>query len=159
MENFDTKTFSEVWNRVSLSEQMPQKNESSDTEKLCCFMDLTAAAEAHYAVMAQKSRSRENRAEFAALQREERENLRELQSAYFILSGDTYAPFTAKPYIISMPDALRERYMAEDSGCAAYHRAAMDSQKGSLTELYSRLARVEEKHAGILLKMIKRMLG
>ena len=157
MEKFDNKTFFEVWDRVTEKPKPIKSGEKTDREKLCFFMDKAAFSEAFYTALAQKSR-RENAEIFRKLLSAVKEDMRELMSAYFVLTGDTYAPERIRPYFSSVLDGVRDMYLAEKAGVEAYHRSAMETENGSLTDLCHRLASMCEKRADKLMEIIKKAL-
>ena len=158
MEKFDNKTFLQVWDRVTEISEPVKTGVKSDKETLCAFMDRASFAQMFYSTLGQRSPSKEIKEVISLLGREEGENLRELMSAYFILTGDTYAPERVRPYFSSVLDGVRTMYIGENENVEAYHRAAMETEKGHLTDLYHRLASREEKHGEKLMALIKKIL-
>ena len=157
MEKFDNKTFLEVWDRVTEKPKPIKSGEQSDREKLCFFMDRAAFCIAFYTALAQKSR-RENAEIFRKLALSVKEDMSELMSAYFVLTGDTYTPERVKPYFSSVLDGVRDMYLAEKAEKEAYHRSAMETENGSITDLCHRLASMCEKRADKLMEIIKKAL-
>lgn len=168
MENlYDSDKFDKVWKKVIAegNAMQPAETEKCQTEKatgteqtLREFMDDEASDEKYYAALAQKCGDRSIQREFQCLSSEEAGHLKRLQIAYFILTGDSYSPQATKPYITSMLDALRSRYIGEVNGEKAYQKAAMEEENGRLSQLYSELAMDEGRHAKKIEEIIERII-
>ena len=83
---------------------------------------------------------------------DERRHAKRLSTAYFLLSGVRYWPIDRKMNPTPAPFAasLRERFMAEQRGAAAYQAAAAETADPCLRQLYEELAGEEDAHAWLI---------
>ena len=63
-----------------------------------------------------------------------------------------------KPYFPSAIDGLRDMYLRETEGAENFRKAAMETDKGSLTDLYHKMAAMSEKRVEKLMELINKAL-
>ncbi len=150
-EGYGLQGFEEVWRRVT------GETEKEPDEAACLrgYMDDERADSAYYAAMAARCRGVREKRLFSRLSAEEAGHLRRLQTAYFMLAGDTYVPRSGRVRIDSMLDALRARHAGETALAETYSRAALSAKNVKLKKLYSSLAADELRHASLLEDVIK----
>ncbi len=161
MEKYDLETLNRVWERVSNT-----ANDVAPEEGACCdvtpvrilreLMREEAAAAAEYSTLA--ARLRNNRCAAAMLRRiaaDERRHFQKLQSAYFMITGDTFSPEVKKPGKAPVIQSLRSMYLGELEAVKAYGRAAEeDPGRG---DLYRNSAADEKWHSAMLKNLIERL--
>lgn len=88
----------------------------------------------------------------SAIAADERRHAKRLSTAYFLLSGVRYWPIDRKMNPTPAPFAasLRERFMAEQRGAAAYQAAAAETADPCLRQLYEELSGEEDAHAWLI---------
>jgi len=159
---YDKDKFEKVWERVleangghskDTAEKMPEM------QMLCEFMDDKASDEIFYTHLAKKCGDKNGEKLLRALSVQEAEHLKKLQIHYFIMTGDSYRPQYTVPYITSVLDAVRNRYIREVNCETAYQKAAIESSDGKLSQLYSEIAMDEAKHAKSIEKLIEKIIG
>ncbi len=156
----------EVWSRVAESSGYePEKAQDRGTNAaennqtmLQRFIQSEADGVECYKRMSARS-SRNSKLMFARLANDGRANLKQLQMAYFILTGDSYTPKTERKQISSMLSALRERYIAETEGQLSYEKAAAATPDRKLSQLYIKLARGKARNADELEHLIEKVMG
>lgn len=74
-------------------------------------------------------------------------HLRQMETIYFILTGNSYTPAPKPVDMDSVLSALRERYMAELENSERYAEAAKATENARLSALYSELAEDAKRHA------------
>ena len=161
MEKMNFEKMNEVWARetgASDGAAACRSTENSAPELICRFIGDAQRMAALYSALSKKCGAAGN-AVFRKLAADERRNVRHLQTAYFILTGDTCKISGSRAEVKSLLDALREAYLAESAGADAYRRSAIESSNGSITELFSMLADCESNHAAQLRKMISELMN
>ena len=111
-----------------------------------------------YAALARRGRHRAA-ARFAALADQERRHAKRLSTAYFLISGVRYWPVDRVPNPSPAPfsAALREHFMEEQRGAAAYQTAAAETADPCLHELFLELAGEEDSHAWLLRSVLEQL--
>ena len=94
-----------------------------------------------------------------AMSRDEQKHLKLLQSAYFILTGDTYRP--KKPMVKhqGMLSMLRQRYESEIKSAEGYEKAGQETRIPNLMQIFKSIVPDERKHVRIIEEMIRRIMG
>lgn len=156
---FDMDNFDSVWRRVS-ADEMPMTTSAGETEeeRLKRFMDDEARDASTYARMASRSSDSRRARLFRQMSSDESRHLRKLQTWYFILTGDTYAPKPGKPEMTSMLGLMRAQYKGELAGSKEYNDAARATKYERLAELYTENAADEASHAKQLEQMIEEIM-
>ena len=95
----------------------------------------------------------------STLAADERRHAKRLSTAYFLISGIRYWPVDRLPNPSPAPFAasLREHFMEEQRGAAAYQASAADTTDPCLRELYQELAEEEQSHAWVLRGLLEQM--
>ena len=89
----------------------------------------------------------------------ERRPAKRLSTAYFLISGVRYWPVDRVPNPSPAPfsAALREHFMEEQRGAAAYQTAAAETADPCLHELFLELAGEEDSHAWLLRSVLEQL--
>ena len=95
----------------------------------------------------------------STLAAEQRRRAKRLSTAYFLISGVRYWPVDRVPNPSPAPfsAALREHFMEEQRGAAAYQTAAAETADPCLHELFLELAGEEDSHAWLLRSVLERL--
>jgi len=94
-----------------------------------------------------------------AIAADERRHAKRLSTAYFLISGVRYWPVDRVPNPSPAPfsAALREHFMEEQRGAAAYQTAAAETADPCLHELFLELAGEEDSHAWLLRSVLEQL--
>ena len=131
---------------------------SPDEAALRMFLGDLSAAEAGYLRMRKLVSRRDLREIFSRLADEAARDRRMLQSAYFLLTGDT-CPSRLPPVRDLSPLSLARRLLlAARETAAALRRASRDTRDADLARLYGELARSRDRAARQLRAAADRML-
>ncbi len=153
---------------VSINNPPVRNNESSVNNiniqsTLEDFIENEATAMQYYAALAGKTTQSAARAVFNRLSADERRHSRQLQTAYFLLTGNSYTPRRPAPVLPrSMLEALRERYAAEINAAKAYTDAAMligDTDEPGLRNMFIAFAADERRHANEIKRLVENTLS
>lgn len=167
MEKTDWTAFGAVWERVCARSEpagpvqtgKPAPPEPPEKARLAMFLQETAAGEALCRGLYARSALRWLRELCACLQRQKTAQKRQLQSAYFLLTGDT-CPLPPAPVSgDSAPELLRRLLLAEQSTAAAFRDAAGDTESMELSRLYRELAAAGERRTAQLRSALTRLLA
>ncbi|MBQ3403850.1 MAG: hypothetical protein IJG63_00325, partial [Oscillospiraceae bacterium] len=153
---FDPKEMDAVLGRVFPDSAL--KGGDGDIKRLREGMDRASARSAAYAELSGRSRDGRRKRLFGELSGEEKANMRRLQAAHFILTGDSYAPNAPRLSARSAPELLRQLYIAETGDATAYGRAAIAAGDGTLSLLYSGLSDSGMRHAEQISRLIESMM-
>ncbi len=127
------------------------------------FIEDESSDSAYYAALAARTASRSARTALDRLSAEERRHARRLQTALFLLAGNSHVPKRPAPTPPrSTLEALRQRYAAESRGAGAYAAAAEQfagEAGGDLRELFLALADDERRHAREIKRLVEEGLG
>ena len=95
----------------------------------------------------------------ATIAADERRHAKRLSTAYFLISGVRYWPVDRVPNPSPAPfsAALREHFMEEQRGAAAYQTAAAETADPCLHELFLELAGEEDSHAWLLRRVLEQL--
>ena len=95
----------------------------------------------------------------AGLAGEKKRRAKRLSAAYFLISGVRYWPVDRVPNPSPAPfsAALREHFMEEQRGAAAYQTAAAETADPCLHELFLELAGEEDSHAWLLRSVLEQL--
>ena len=115
------------------------------------FIDGELADWRAYQALARRAQGNGGRV-LSTLAADERRHAKRLSTAYFLISGVRYWPAdrTSAPSPAPLTAALREHFMEEQRGAAAYQSAAAETADPCLRELYLELAGEEDAHAWVL---------
>ncbi len=149
--------FETVWGRV-MQDKEPKKP-MDEAERLRFFMDKESEAAATYQVLAGKCTMRKNASTFMAIARDEQKHLKMLQSAYFILTGDSYRPKKATIRPQGMLTMLRERYDSEIKSAEGYEKAAQETRIPNLSQIFKSIVPDERNHIKVIEGMIRKIMG
>ncbi len=165
MDAYNTENFEKVWQRViNSASDAPEDTQrlihgaEEETARLIRFMKRENGESAAYAFMARRCMDRRLARRFEILSGEEKSHLIKLQSAYFILTGDTYPLKPPEESGESMLAALRERCIDEAEGEKEYGKAAADTKDPKLSRLYSSIMEDEKRHLSMIGKAIISLL-
>lgn len=142
--------FEAVWQRVTNDRQ------ACDVKSMLeAFIADEAADAAFYSALANRTASRNAQRRFVSLSRDESSHLKRLQGTYFLLTGDSFVPKHVRPNVpASLLEALRNRYIAERRGTAAYDDAASKVPDEDISGLFRQLAADERRHAGEITALV-----
>lgn len=90
---------------------------------------------------------------------EERKHMRKLSAAYFIITGERCQPRGqggSRP-VPDVMNGLREQFIQEQRGAAAYQGAAAESSDPCLRQLFRELAQEEGMHARTVRSLLEQM--
>lgn len=99
------------------------------------------------------------RQELVKLSAQEKKHMCLLQTELFLITGDIHTPPDSCPRIDGVLTALGMAYRDEREAEAAYMRAAEETGREELSELYKSIAVQEAGHAGIIRGMVKKVMG
>lgn len=161
---FDRAKFDEIWQRVmpgtnenNINVQSEQKpTETHEAGQLRDFMDDEANDVQTYCVLASKC-SDSTRQTLLRISSDERCHLKKLKAKYFILTGKTYTPPNACPLIYSVSETLRQKYIGEKDGAAAYLAAAEKTSNPELKDTYLALSEDEARHSKLISCLIENL--
>lgn len=95
---------------------------------------------------------------FSALAADELRHAKRLSAAHFLISGVRYWPEPrGKVALGSYLSALRQRFIAEQNGAAAYQAAAADCPDPCLRELFLEIAQEENNHASLIRSVVEQL--
>ncbi len=122
------------------------------------YIDLELADWRAYLLLSRRAQGGAARV-LATIAADERRHAKRLSTAYFLISGVRYWPAerAAAPSGLPFLAALREHFMAEQRGEAAYRAAAAETSDPCLQELYLELAGDENAHAWLLRGILEQM--
>ena len=90
---------------------------------------------------------------------DERRHAKRLGTAYFLITGERYQSpnmnGTRPP--MDLMTGLREQFIQEQRGAAAYQGAAQETADPCLRQLYQEIAREEQAHARMLRNLLEQM--
>lgn len=149
--------FETIWGRV-MQDKEPQKL-VDEGERLRFFMDKEHEAATTYQVLANKCTMRKNASVFMNIARDEQKHLKMLQSAFFLLTGDTYRPKRAVVKHQGMLTMLRERYDSEIKSAEGYEKAGQETRIPNLSQIFKSIVPNERDHIKIIEEMIRKIMG
>ena len=168
MEKTDWAAFEAVWQRVNgpspapsspKKRPPPSRPPNEDAARLRMFLEETVLAESAYRALMSRTSLRWLRELCMKLREGENHRRRKLQSAYFLLTGDTLPlreqPAKAGPVL----EMLRERILAEDASAMACREAAQSTGSMELSRLFHELSESEARHAELLRNAVRRLLN
>jgi rubrerythrin len=120
------------------------------------FIEDEAKDSGFYEALAAKTTQPNIKRVFMQLAKAEKQHALKLQTACFLLTGNSCAvkkPPSEAPR--SMLEALRLRYSKENEGSQAYSRAAEQTDKPELKQLFSELAAEEKKHGAEIKRLVE----
>jgi len=90
---------------------------------------------------------------------DERRHAKRLSTAYFLITGERYQPpgQNANRPNMDLMNGLREQFIQEQRGAAAYQGAAQETSDPCLRQLYQEIAREEQAHARMLRNLLEQM--
>lgn len=152
MDVYDTLAVQKVWQRVGLAQKEKTCQGTLTGELLQKLIAQEWADCRTYHALAASAQG----CTAAALRRisqQEADHARQLQAVYFILTGKQ-APrcCAARKKLCCNIAILRQRVGDEQEGAQTYHQIA--DQAGPYAMLFSCLARDEESHAAVLLRLL-----
>lgn len=128
-----------------------------DSQTLEQLMSLAKAGAAAGRALARRASGICARA-LAALAADHRMAFRRLSAAYFLITGERYAPKCAAPALpASLPLALRQQFVWEQKWEQETRRAAQTTGDPCLKELYLELAQEGALHAGTIRSLLEQM--
>ena len=159
LENMDTENLMRVWERVAPEPQEPEPAWEPDiVVRLRGFIENERDEAAVYGLLALKTRGSRAEKTLRSIAEEEKRHERRLQSAYFLLTGDTYAPPARHPSAPYLLKTLRERYMGETAGAEAYDRAAAEVPDEGIQATLREIAADERRHGALLRSIIETII-
>ncbi len=155
----EQERFDAVWQRVVREnpgmEQQPRPVGKSDGELLEQFMDAAALAARYYELLGARLSDRT----LTRLAARQRQTVKRLRTAYYILTGRTYTPQTASPRFTGIADTLRRRYLAEGQEAEACCKAAANTADRDLSALFADLCRQKKQTRQALETLLERIMG
>lgn len=158
-EAYDSEKFNEVWSRVT--GDTPESSGDPGEKELAGlrgFMDGEYSDSMFYKKLASCLSGREAKRFFAGLAADEHCHFKKLQTAYFLMTGDTYMPENKNVQITSILTALYTRFKEETEGAEAYAAAAGNTENARLKCLYTAFSADEARHACGIEKLIEGMV-
>ena len=152
------KEFNNVWDRVVKERNNDGSKFEGETTRLRRFMDYEAESITAYQSLAQRSTSRRYTGVFQSIARDEQNHLRNLQSAYFLLTGDSYRSDRRPASNQGMLAQLRSQYQKELESAKAYEQASERTRIPNLAEIFKSNSKDEARHAKILENMIRQVM-
>ena len=122
------------------------------------FLDDEVSDTQTYSRMAWEARGTDAEPIFLRAAADERRHARRLMTEHFILTGDTYAPTPKRGDETSLLASIRDRYIEERGGAAAYENAAGETEKPRLAAIYMEFSKDERRHAAAMLALIERLM-
>jgi len=162
MEINDIEKLNVVWQRV-----MPESEETvvniaeapeNDTATLERFIQNEFNGAESYAALARRCRRPDRARLFSALAEDEREHVARLQTAYFLLTGESFMPKAEMSNEQLNMTTVRQKYLNELADEKAYKTAAEKTKNPRLRAVYEANARDEKRHADTLEKLIAEMM-
>ena len=154
----DSRRAARVWRRVTGE---PEPADTAPPERgdavLLRFLEEEAADARFYARMAAAASGAAART-FSALASGSRARLRSLRAAYFLETGETFAPSPACALAREPRAALRLRYAEEGSRGEAYRRAADSAGSRALAEMYRRYAEESGTRQAAILRLCEKLM-
>lgn len=148
-----------VWTRVeSAAPAESAAPEADESEYLRRAMQREADAAARYTALARlwDGRSAEALRGFAA---QCRQNLKRLETAYFLCCGDTYVCRQEKLPTDGLLGYLRRAYLEEGDAATQYLRAAAATEQGPQCRLFRELEQSCIRRREALYALVYRVLG
>ena len=167
MEKTDWAAFDAVWQRVSGASPAPpspkkrvppSRPPNEDAARLRMLLEESVSAESAYRALIGRTSLRWLRELCAKLRQAENLRRRKLQSAYFLLTGDTLPLRESPAEQAPVLEMLRGRIFAEDASAAACHEAAQSTGSMELSRLFHELSESEAGHAELLRNAVRRLL-
>jgi rubrerythrin len=152
--------FADVWQRVTGTSSGTETQGPQEEEKqLAAFIRDENRDMVFYEALADRS-SPHCREQILQLLRDERRHLLDLQTEYFLLTGDScpVSPPAKHGFPAGLLSALRDSYDNELQRAAAYESGAGQTRRDDLKELCRRHAEEERAHAAILYRLIRQAL-
>lgn len=138
-------------------QSVPCLGEASRGELPAIKERMDAAARSRRAYRALERRMG-RRGPFSSLASAKARQERRLAAAYFLISGQDYAPAPEAPAIPkTLPLALRERFRAEQMEAAALMEAAQATADPCLSQLYRELAEEDREHTDLLRRHLEQL--
>ena len=160
MQKNDFVGFEAVWQRVQAPSypMPPTMSAGADSTALPEeLIDRETAIALAYAALARRWRGTFCAAAFERGAKAAQKRIRQLEAAYFLAVGDSYAPKSKGRINTALPEALRELWLAH-RGCAmAYDRAAQDPSANS-ARLWQHMAAEHRRHMGTLFGIIQHFM-
>lgn len=90
---------------------------------------------------------------------DERRHAKRLGAAHFLITGERYQPPTqnASRPAMDLMNGLREQFIHEQRGAAAYQGAAQETSDPCLRQLYQELSQEEAAHARMIRNLLEQM--
>ena len=151
--------FSEVWQRVQGQETALKPCEApSAHETIENLIRSEAAGEQLYNALARLTEGR-SADTLQAMASECRQNLKRLQTEYFMDTGDTLVPKTEPLPYDGLLGYLRRAYLREGAAERAYLNAAASADSGGRSGMYGELSRLCGRRRQKIYELVGRMLG
>ena len=158
---YDNEKFAAVWSRV-----MPETAGTADIPPaagdmaalLCSLINSKALNLKYYTVLARRYQGKSPGKIFSSLARDEAAHLRKLQTAHYILTGDSCVPHMEPVRITSVLAALRTCYLSEREGEKTFTMASLQDDEPKRTQLFAHIAADEARHALLLEELIENTL-
>ena len=158
--DYDLENLADVWLRVDASSPSePADGELQDVLTLRRFIDDEESDMRAYLRLAKMACGTPAAAVFIRTAADERRHAKRLMTEHFLLTGDTYAPNVKTPDDEPLLTSVRNRYIGEREGSAAYKKAAEETKTPRLSAIYSELAADERRHAAAMLCLIERLMA
>lgn len=111
-----------------------------------------------YQALARRAGSGATR-QLSTMAADERRHAKRLSAAYFLITGERYQPqnTTGSRPAVDLMTGLREQFIQEQRGAAAYQGAAQETGDPCLRQLYQEIAREEQGHARMIRSLLEQM--
>ena len=142
--------------RTAQRAQMAQSSQGLTEVQVMELLQGELADACTYQTLANRTRGEARRC-LQQLAREERQHARKLETVYYVMTGRRPCPERPKsPCVACLNEELRKRYEEELAGAARYHKLA--DQAGSFAQTFHCLGLAEERHGGMILKLLEMCL-
>ncbi len=113
-----------------------------------------------YRYLARQAPSGAARRTMQRMAADEARHARMLQTAYYLITGETYRVNVVLPPQprLPWPDRLRERWHEESRGADTYARAAVETRDACLRRMFAELSADESHHADQLRKLLEQAM-
>ena len=162
---YDNEKFAAVWSRVmpNQPEEEPAPPAATLTQEdkaalLRALINGKAQNLACYTLLAKRYRGKSPGKLFGGFARDEAAHLRNLQTAHYLLTGDTCVPQAEPVRIASVLSVLRLCYLRERDGEKTFILASLQDDEPKRTQLYTRIADEAARHALLLETFMEKSL-
>jgi len=162
--NNSLEGFDKVWDRVVSDSDRhhghrpPPPKPPCQCETLRRMMDGAAQSAEVYRQLARQCRSRRDATVFGEMSRDESAMLNELQSAYYLMTGDSYRPQVKPRRSQGMLSQIREQYYRELKSAQMYEDTIRENKISNISAICKKNLAIERRHAENLERIINNVM-